>query len=72
VRGLVGTNLALDTSRAFYNNAAEGFAGVQVRLAPFTVRIIATAGTYLGRGIDLPVQRTYSSIRPELLFGYSH
>ena len=71
VRGVVGASLALDTNRAFYNNAAEGFAGVQYRVAPFTIRVIATAGTYLGRGIGLPVRRTYSSIRPELLFGFS-
>jgi hypothetical protein len=72
VRGVVGTNLALDTSRAFYNNAAEGFAGVQVRSGPFTFRLIATGGTYLGRGIDPPAQRTYTSLRPEVLFGYQH
>jgi hypothetical protein len=72
VRGLVGTNLALDTSRAFYNNAVEGFAGLQVRKGLFTFRLEATGGTYLGRGIDLPAQRTYTSLRPEVLFGYSH
>ncbi len=29
VRGVVGADTALDTSRAFYNNAVEGFAGVK-------------------------------------------
>ncbi len=71
VRGLVGTNLALDTSRAFYNNALEGFIGVQVRRGGLTFRVVGTEGTYLGRGIDVPTRRTYSSIRPELLFGFS-
>ncbi len=72
VRGVVGTDLALDTTRAFYNNALDVFAGVQVRSGIFTLRFVATAGTYLPRGIDLPVQGTYSSFRPILLFGYSH
>ena len=71
VRGVVGSNVALDTSRAFYNNAIEGFAGVQARAGGITLRVIAVEGTYLGRGIDLPARRTYSSIRPELLFGFS-
>ena len=71
VRGVVGLNVALDTSRAFYNNALESFAGAQVRSGVFTFRLIGTVGTYLPRGSGIPAQRTYSSIRPELLFGYS-
>jgi hypothetical protein len=71
VRGVVGTNLALDTSRAFYNNAVEGFGGLQVRHGNVTFRLVGVAGTYLGRGIDAP-NRWYTSIRPILLVGFSH
>jgi hypothetical protein len=72
VRGLVGVDLALDTSRAFYNNALDGLAGLQAHGGLFTYRVYADAGTYLPRGIGLPVQRTYTSINLEMLFGYSH
>jgi tetratricopeptide (TPR) repeat protein len=71
VRGVVGVNAALDTSREFYNNAVEGFGGLQVRRGILTFRLVAVAGEYLGRGID-PPERTYTSIRPLLLVGYSH
>ena len=72
-RGLVGIDLALDTSRAFYNNALDALAGVQAhRGGLFTYRVYADLGTYLPRGIDLPVQRSYTSINLEVLFGYSH
>jgi thioredoxin-like negative regulator of GroEL len=70
VRGVVGVNAALDTSRAFYNNAAETFGGLQVRRGFATFRLVAVAGTYLGRGID-PPERFYTSIRPILLVGFS-
>jgi hypothetical protein len=71
VRGVVGLNVALDTSRYFYNNAAETFGGLQVRRGTITFRLVGVVGTYLGRGID-PPERWYSSIRPILLVGYSH
>jgi len=71
VRGVVGLNAALDTSRAFYNNAAETFGGLQVRHGLLTFRLVAVAGTYLGRGID-PPERFYTSFRPILLVGFSH
>ena len=35
-------------------------------------RVFADLGTYLPRGAALPVQRTYTSINLEVLFGYSH
>jgi len=70
VRGVVGVNAALDTSRAFYNNAAETFGGLQVRRGSLTFRLVGVVGTYLGRGID-PPERWYSSIRPILLVGFS-
>jgi hypothetical protein len=73
VRGLVGTDLALDTSRAFYNNALDALAGLQIhRGGTLTYRVFADLGTYLPRGAALPVQRTYTSINLEVLFGYSH
>jgi hypothetical protein len=73
VRGLVGADLALDTSRAFYNNSLDALAGLQVhRGGAFTYRAFADLGTYLPRGAGLPVQRTYTSINLEVIFGYSH
>ena len=73
IRGLVGADLAEDTSRAFYNNSLDALAGLQAhRGGLFTYRVFADVGTYLPRGSGLPVQRTYSSINLEVLFGYSH
>ncbi len=66
------SDLALDTSRAFYNNALDGLAGLQARGGIFTYRVYADLGTYLPRGSGIPVARTYSSINLEVLFGYSH
>ncbi len=71
VRGVVGVNIALDTSRAFYNNAVETYGGLQVRRGAVTLRLVGVAGTYLGRGFD-PPERFYTSIRPIVLVGYSH
>jgi hypothetical protein len=73
VRGLVGADLALDTNRAFYNNALDALAGLQVhRGGTLTYRAYADLGTYLPRGSALPVQRTYTSINLEVIFGYQH
>jgi hypothetical protein len=71
VRGVVGVDTALDTNRAYYSNTVDTFAGLQVRRGPATFRVIGLGGYYLGRGIDVPAQRTYSSIRTELLYGLS-
>jgi tetratricopeptide (TPR) repeat protein len=71
LRGVGGSDLALDTGRAFYNNYIDGFAGVQVRRGTVTLRVVGVAGDYLSRGINPPVQRTYTSVNAVLLFGYS-
>jgi tetratricopeptide (TPR) repeat protein len=71
VRGVTGSDLALDTDRAFYNNYIDGFAGLQVRRGTVTLRVVGVAGDYLSRGINLPVQRSYTSVNAVLLFGYS-
>jgi tetratricopeptide (TPR) repeat protein len=71
VRGVAGSDLALDTERAFYNNYLDGFAGLQVRRGTVTLRVVGVAGDYLSRGINLPVQRSYTSVNAVLLFGYS-
>jgi tetratricopeptide (TPR) repeat protein len=71
LRGVAGADLALDTSRAFYNNYLDGFAGLQVRRGTVTLRVTGVAGDYLSRGIDPPLQRSYTSVNATLLFGYS-
>jgi tetratricopeptide (TPR) repeat protein len=71
LRGVAGSDLALDTSRAFYNNYLDGFAGVQVRRGTVTLRVVGVAGDYLSRGISPPLQRAYTSVNAVLLFGYS-
>ncbi len=71
VRGVVGVDTALDTTRAYYSNTVDAFAGLQVRRGAATFRVVGLGGYYLGRGIDVPAQRTYTSIRTELLYGLS-
>jgi hypothetical protein len=71
VRGVAGTDLALDANRLFYNNYVDGFAGLQVRSGTTTFRVVGLGGEYLSRGISLPARRTYSSVNVELLFGYA-
>lgn len=71
LRAVVGLNGALDAHRFYYNNYAEAYLGLQLRLGkPVTLRLIHAYGTYLDRGIGAP-QRSYESTRAEALFGIS-
>ena len=70
LRGIAGLTLAADSHRLYYNNFAEGYAGLIVPVSDqINLRFVGVQGTYLPRGIDRPVPATYSGYRALLVFG---
>lgn len=70
LRGFAGVTFAGDVHRLYYNNFAEGYAGLIVPVSDqINLRILGVQGTYLPRGIDRPVPATYSGYRALLVFG---
>ena len=70
LRWLVGANVALDTQRVYSNNYGELFGGVEYNARNVEIRLVGVGGTYLSRGIGVPTQHTYTTIRPQVLFGF--
>jgi hypothetical protein len=70
LRGIAGVTFAADSHRLYYNNFAEGYAGLIVPVSDqINLRFVGLQGTYLPRGIDRPVPATYSGYRALLVFG---
>jgi tetratricopeptide (TPR) repeat protein len=64
LRALAGGTVALDAHRLYYNNYAEGYAGLLFRASPvWSIRAVALTGTYLGRGINPPADPSYRGFR---------
>lgn len=66
-----GIEGALDAQRLYYNNYINEVGGLQFGTPWVKVRIEGYAGQYLARGSNQPANTTYSSFRPEILFGTS-
>ncbi|HTA40244.1 MAG TPA: hypothetical protein VK760_14265 [Candidatus Acidoferrales bacterium] len=70
LRAIAGGTVAFDTHRLYYNNYAEGYAGLVVRGSPvWYVRAVALTGTYTGRGVDPPSDPSYRGYRVLAVFG---
>ncbi len=64
LRAIGGGAFAFDAHRLYYNNYAEAYAGLLVRGSPvWSIRAVALTGTYLPRGIDPPIDRSYRGFR---------
>jgi hypothetical protein len=70
LRGIAGFTYAADSHRLYYNNFAEGYAGLIVPVSDqINLRFTGVQGTYLPRGIDRPAPASYSGYRALLVFG---
>jgi hypothetical protein len=70
MRGLYGANVGLDGQRLYYNNFAEGYAGLIFPLThEINFRVVGVEGTYISRGTPIPVSSSYSSARALFVFG---
>lgn len=68
IRGVVGINGALDDHREYYNNIGEVEAGIQAGTSHLQLRLLGVAGTYLSRGVGIPISRSYTSFRPTIFW----
>jgi hypothetical protein len=68
MRGIVGANAALDTHRDYFNNIGEIEAGVRLGTPNLQLRLLGVAGTYLSRGVGIPISRPYTSFRPAIFW----
>lgn len=68
MRGVVGANAALDTHRDYFNNIGEIVAGVRFGTPHLQLRLLGAAGTYLSRGVGIPITRPYTSFRPAVFW----
>jgi hypothetical protein len=68
IRGVIGINGALDDHRAYYNNIGEIEAGIQAGTSHLQLRLLGVAGTYLSRGVGIPISRPYTSFRPTIFW----
>jgi hypothetical protein len=70
LRAIAGGSFAFDSHRLYYNNYAEGYGGLLLRMSPaWNIRAVALTGTYLGRGIDPPSDASYRGFRVLAVFG---
>lgn len=70
LRWVIGSNIALDAHRVYSNNYGEVFGGVEYSARNVKVRLLGASGTYFSRGVGIPAQSTYSTFRPQVLFGF--
>jgi hypothetical protein len=65
LRGVVGTNFAVDTHRDYWNNVGEIELGVKIGSPRFAFTLAGIGGVYLPRGGVVP-KRFYSTLRPSI------
>jgi tetratricopeptide (TPR) repeat protein len=66
LRGIVGTNFAIDTHRDYWNNVGELEIGIKVGSPRFSFTLAGVDGVYLPRGGVAPPKRFYTTFRPSI------
>ncbi len=67
LRALIGGDVSFDTHREYANNYGEVYGGFLVPLSEeLDLQLAGVEGVYLSRGVDVPAQPWYSSVRVTL------